>query len=378
MCTILRMSKGALLLMCLLPVLMCCRGKVDYNDPANVPEGTLRIFADRTRIDADGQDKVTFTVMFGSKDVSTDRNMNLIMTVDGKETSLKYGVNTFSSTTAATYSFTARYYSDGAYYTDNSVTVTASSVAQSVGKKDYYQKLWAMQFTAVSCTYCPLLTASLKSVTSSNPGRMVLTAFHVAFEESTMPDPMRLDGNEAFRNLVKHGDGLPLFAFNMVRSEKNIVSEEDLIRQQMQYVMTSFPAECGVAISTSYDRTDGEVTVTGRVTSNVEKEYRYHILLVEDGVSYPQMGAEDGYVHDNVVRSVLSGNTFGDKLNSGVAFKEGVEVCVTRTMAVDKDWNPDRMRVVFAALNSPDGGKTIVCNNMNECALGASVDYIYN
>lgn len=379
MYTILKMhSRTLLLLICLLPGLLCCHGKVDYNDPDNVPEGTLRIFADKTGIDADGQDKVTFTVKFGSKDVSTDRNMNLIMKVDGKETSLKYGVNEFTATAAATYSFTARYYSDKAYYTDNEVVVTASSVAQSVGRKDYFQKLWAMQFTAVSCTYCPLLTGSLKSVAASNPGRMVQTAFHVAFDEATMPDPMRLEMNESFRNLVKHGEGLPLFAFNMVRSDENIVSEESLIRQQMQNILTSCPSECGVAISTSYDQSKREVTVTGRVTSNVEKEYRYHVLLVEDGVSYAQMGAEDGYLHDNVVRSILSGNTFGDKLNSGVAFEVGVEVGVTRTMAVAKEWNPEKMRVVFVALSSPDEGRTIVCNNINECALGASVDYIYN
>jgi hypothetical protein len=43
-----------------------------------VPEGVLRIFADKTEISADGNDEVTFTVMFGSEDVSNAKTLQLI------------------------------------------------------------------------------------------------------------------------------------------------------------------------------------------------------------------------------------------------------------------------------------------------------------
>ena len=118
------------------------------------------------------------------------------------------------------------------------------------------------------------------------------------------------------------------------------------------------------------------MTVTGRVTSNVEESLRYHIILVEDGVKYSQAGADGEYVHNCVVRDVLAGNKWGDKLNSSLALEEGVEVSVTKTMAVDPSWNPENMRVVFAVLNPSKD--VYVCGNVNECALGASVDYIYN
>ena len=358
--------------------LSSCRGNVDYDDPFYVPEGVLRIFADKSTIDADGQDVVTFTVKFGSKDVSTDSNMNLIRVVNGTETTLKPGLNTFSTPAAAEYKFKARYYSSGACYSDNEVVVNAVPVDEGVGQKDYYQKLWGMQFTAVSCEYCPMLAASLKKVRSSYPERIVQTAFHVAFAEDMMTDPMRLDINESFRNIVQHGTGLPLFAFNMMKSEINIVSEEDLIRERMQIVMSEYPAQCGVRIHTLYDHAGRTLTVTAGVTSNVRTEYWYHIILVEDGVEHAQAGVEGVYVHDNVVRSVLSGNCYGDRLNSGVALREGVEVTVSRQMTVSAGWDTDKMRVVVAALSSPDEGKTIICNNINECAVGSSVDYKYN
>ncbi len=355
--------------------LVSCRGYVDYNDPDNVPEGVLRIFADKTEIAADETESVTFTVKFGSKDVSRDADMNLIRVVGDDEVTMKPGVNTFTATAPAEYHFKARYYSGGAYYTDNEVVVTAKSVSQSVGQKNYFRKLWGMQFTAVSCTYCPELTASLKNVMAANPGKVVLTSFHVMFDETTLPDPMRLAINEDFRGLVKHSEGLPLFAFNLVKDKDAIVDEQSKIETALAGY-GSGPATCGLALETAYDSASGNVTVTGKVTSNVAQQLRYHILLVEDGIGYTQAGVTGIYVHDCVVRDVLADNKWGDTLNQSLPVEEGVEVSVTRTVKVANEWNADRMRVVFAVLEPQ--GDAFICGNINECALGASVDYIYN
>ena len=209
---------------------------------------------------------------------------------------------------------------------------------------------------------------------AANPGRVVLSAFHVKFNEQVMPDPMRLDVNEDFRSLVKHDEGLPLFAFNMVKDQVKIVDEQPKIEDAVAAYSTS--ATCGVAISTSYDSATRSLSVTGKVTSNVAESLRYHMILVEDGLDYSQAGEEGTYVHNNVVRSVLASNKWGDELNGGVALEEGVEVTVTRQMKLSSEWNPEKMRVIFTVLNPQDN--TYVCGNVNECTLGASVDYIYN
>lgn len=367
--------KRVLYIISALACLLSCHGYVDYSDPDNVPEGVLRVFADKTSIKADGQQTVTFTVRFGSQDVSRDANMNLVYTVEDNEVTLKPGVNVFTAIAPAEYHFKARYYSSGAHYSDNEVVVTAVSAAEGVGQKEYYQKLWGMQFTAASCTYCPELTASLKSVMQEEPGRIVLTSFHVAFDETTLPDPMRLPINEEFRNIVKHTDGLPLFAFNMLKSQENIVSEREKILSQKTAILSDYPASCGVAVAADYDPSTSRATVTGKVTSNVSEELRYHMILVEDGVVYSQAGADGTYVHDNVVRAVLAENKWGDKLNGGIAVEEGVEVSVSRTVQIKDGWNPAKMRAVMAVLSEKDG--IYLCNNVNECAFGSSSDYAY-
>ena len=40
--------------------------------------------------------------------------------------------------------------------------------------------------------------------------------------------------------------------------------------------------------------------------------------------------------------------------------------------------NVDNMRVIVSMLTTLDGGKTYTCNNVNECKLGESADYLYN
>ena len=60
-----------------LAALVSC-GEPSDDDVEVVPDGVLKIFADKTSIAADGADCVTFRVMFGSEDVSTKNTMHLI------------------------------------------------------------------------------------------------------------------------------------------------------------------------------------------------------------------------------------------------------------------------------------------------------------
>ena len=87
--------------------LAACSGTVDPDsgtetkDPMKeVPEGVLRIFADKTEISADGNEEVTFTVMFGSEDVSNAKTLQLVRSFNGEEKYMAYGVNKYSTVTA--------------------------------------------------------------------------------------------------------------------------------------------------------------------------------------------------------------------------------------------------------------------------------------
>ena len=151
-----------------------------------VPEGVLKIFADKTSIAADGVDCVTFRVMFGSKDVSNEKTMKIVYTVSGKNAEMSAGANTFSTSAPGEYVFKATLYSGGNHTSENEIKVTAAEVA---GQKSYFQKVIGEQFTSVGCVNCPSLSHNIKEVQTQMPGVLIPLSFHMDYN---MADPMTI------------------------------------------------------------------------------------------------------------------------------------------------------------------------------------------
>lgn len=361
--------------------MLSCSGNVDEKTPEHdydVPEGVLRIFADKDRIAADGVDKVTFTVAFGSSDVSEMSGMIISVEKDGRKTDLAEGVNVFTASQPGEYVFTARYDYGGVHRSDNSVKVTAERQGGQLSS-GYRQKMIAMQFTSTGCVNCPILTEAIKNIRKNHPDRIIPVAFHMDYD---VADPMTLSINEKFYRKVSdrndYSIGLPMFAFNFRKSSQHIINEYSKIESELQLEAESYPPVCGVSLETSYDESTRKVQIKAGFKSDVSSDYRYHIFLVEDGVEHPQMGAEDGsYVHDNVLRHVCSDNVLGTKIEKGAVLEPGKEYTVERSVTIDEAWNPSNIRVVAAMLCSSDGGETYYSNNANECPLGDSSDYLY-
>ena len=198
--------------------LVACSGTIDTNDTNNpdagkdnVPEGVLRIFVDKTEMTADGNDVVTFTVMFGKEDVSTARTLQLVREFDGEQKYMAYGVNQFSTVTAGTYRFTAKYRYGDNYVTDNSVEIVANPFF--VGEeKNYKRQYFGTLFTSTGCNSCPLAANGLKQLQEANPGEIILAAFHA---DMTMPDPMTISETYELQRQLGGFTGLPAFFWNM-------------------------------------------------------------------------------------------------------------------------------------------------------------------
>ena len=242
----------------------------------------------------------------------------------------------------------------------------------------YVQQMVAMQFTSVGCTNCPLLASAIKNIQANMPGVIIPVAFHMDYEIS---DPMKLDINRKFYDMVDHVKdntvGLPMFALNFRVGSQHIVNEYAKIQSEIEYQSETYPAVCGVAIETSYDDASGKLQVRARFTSDLSVPFRYHIMLLEDGIEYAQVGDDSGsYVHDNVLRHVSADDVRGAKLDSGNALVAGKEYVVEKTYDISKEWNAGRLKVLVAMLKE-DGKNTWGSSNANICAAGSSVEYLY-
>lgn len=360
-------------------VAAACSGTVDPDDQnpgaegnpmEEVPEGVLRIFADKTEITADGNDVVTFTVMLGKEDVSSEQTLVLIREYNGEEKRSKAS-NKFSTVTAGTYKFTAEYYYGGKFYTDNSVTVEAMPYF-SGEEKDYAQRVLAVYFTSTGCTSCPSATKGLKAVQDANPGTVSVVAFHSHM--GAVEDPMTIPATTSFNAVLGGFDGLPRLFWNM-RQGTHLIGPS--FTESFAEEIAAYTPQCGVSVATSLSTSDDEEVceINIGITSNLPSVYRYLVFIVEDGIVAEQTGVKD-YVHNNVVRAVLTSEK-GDKINDNLPLTVGVEAKATKTLTLSPEWNKDNLRVVVAASTSTDGGYSFVVNNVAECRLGESVDYQY-
>ena len=360
--------------------LAACSGTVDPDsgtetkDPMkDVPEGVLRIFADKTEISADGNDEVTFTVMFGSEDVSNAKTLQLIRNFNGDEKYMAYGANKFSTVTAGTYTFSAKYYYAGNNYTDNSVTVEAKPFFNGE-EKNYKRQYLGTLFTSTGCNSCPLAAKGLKQLQADNPGEIILAAFHA---DMVVPDPMTIAETYEFQTALGGFQGLPAFFWNM-REES--YTGGSAFTESFAEEKDAYDTYSGVAVETTYDEGSSKLDVNIGITSNVPSVFRYMVILVEDDIpakgEYEQNGQNENYVHYNVVRKVLT-NVTGEKINDNLPLTVGVEVKASKSVTLSKDWKPENMRVIVAAMTSEDGGYNWTVNNVNECKVGGSVSYLY-
>lgn len=358
--------------------LISCEGSVDPMDGKDepqvdstkiVPEGVLRIFADKTEITADGQDEVTFKVMFGSEDVSNAKTLQLTRSYEGSAAKyMAYGVNRFSTSTAGTYTFKAEYYYAGKQYSDNEITVTAVSYFTG-DEKEYSKKVLGVYFTSTSCTSCPSAAAGIKKLQNEHPSEITVVAFH---KYLALPDPMEIPQTEEFRNLLGGFTGLPRLFWNM-RPGTNLIGPD--FSDSYAEELAAYEPDCGVAVTTDFDEQTRKLAVEVGVTSNIPSVYRYVVFVVEDGIDeYDQNG--EYYVHDNVVRNVLTPAS-GSRLNDNLPLTVGVEAKAGVTTELSSDWDMEKVRIVAAALRSDDGGATFVVNNVNECKIGDNAPYIY-
>ena len=352
-------------------------GGTSGNPMEEVPEGVLRIFADKTELTADGNDVVTFTVMFGKEDVSSAQTLVLIREYEGETKRMK-AANKFSTVTAGTYKFTAEYYYGGKFYTDNVVTVEATPFFSGEAK-EYSQRVLAVYFTSTGCTSCPAATKGLKAVQEANPDMISVVAFHSHM--GAVSDPMTIAETTSFNAVLGGFDGLPRLFWNMRQGTRLIGPS---FTESYAEEVASYEPQCGVSVTSAWIPNDYDGKPEGEgcpcqisigITSNIPAVYRYLVFIVEDGIVAEQTG-DPNYVHNNVVRAVLTSEK-GDKINDNLPLTVGVEAKAEKTFDTASTWNINNLRVIVAATTSIDGGYTFVVNNVAECKLGESVDYQY-
>ncbi|MEG0498784.1 MAG: Omp28-related outer membrane protein, partial [Alistipes sp.] len=160
--------------------------------------------------------------------------------------------------------------------------------AKEKSKEVFYRRMFTQQFTSTGCVACPNMNKTLNKIQQQQEwsDRMTRATFHMNF--GNVMDPMHLSITQQY--MIDLGmSGLPYVMFDLVKSSK-INNGEAQVIEQMQRVMESYPAICGVAIESTFDTATKTVNFTAKVKASSPGEFRILAFLIEDKI----VGAQSG------------------------------------------------------------------------------------
>lgn len=329
---------------------LACSGNID-------PEGEtvkLTLTADKTEIVADGNDKVQFTVMNGSQDVTAMAKISC---------SPASGIvkdNTFTTAAEGTYVFTASY--EGKNSDQVSITATAPAASR------FARRVCLMEFTGTWCSQCPSGAVTVTYLVDvAYKGKAFAMAFH---NEDIYQIPQEQELYKKFRF-----GGYPGFVTDM-RDTGSILDGgcSTSIEKSLYETITHSGAAIECQATANEDGTV-TVTATGKAFSEMTMNYRMAAYVIEDKVKGEQKLAtneiDKDYVHRHIVRKMLSASIAGDDLGTVAAESE---VSKKYEFTTDKEWNAENVSVAVLVLD--DKGHV---NNMAICScMNGKMDYKYS
>lgn len=215
------------------------------------------------------------------------------------------------------------------------------------------RKVLLENFTTAQCSNCPAMHTAIKNALVTRPN-IIWVAHHAGFYTDTYTIKASEDylwffnaGGATYApaamldrtNLMY--EGASTSANTPVFGNKNLTALFD--------AQLAIPAFVEVGIEKAYNEETRELTVT--VSSNsIEslplENLTINVYVTEDGLKSSQAGASGTYIHDHVIRKVLT-PTWGD------TFTYDAEGKVTRTYTTtfESRWKPENMNVVAFVSN---------------------------
>lgn len=335
------------------------------------PKGPFTISADKTEIEADAKDAVTFTLRDadGNDLTASDPGgvyFKLVETGDYMD----YLQRTYTSFDNGTYTFCGIYKGTE---TENTVTVTA--VNRSKYEK-FHRNVAIYKMTGTWCTNCPSMTAGLNGMEDAIKEHTVILACH---GNGSGSDPFRIvvdsGADVDLGNLMLSTFGLQGFPslvinLNTPFTERTSSAIEKAVNEQRR----NYPATCGIKVESVCE--DGKLSAKATLMSDKGGTYDIECALLLDD-QYVADGVEPDGIYNHIVRS-YSGDFCSYASGNAVQVAAGEEHEKTFTLSSKElSEQPENCSIVIYALKRLEDGTTMV-DNIVSCPVNGNVGYVYN
>ncbi len=246
---------------------------------------------------------------------------------------------------------------------------------------EFVRHLCIMEFTGQWCMFCPAGYKILYDVAASEYSDYRDIAHIIALHDNSSGKDEFAAPLQDVQKDIFSAFGLSAYPSALVDLRKDAAislsaGNRPLLVEAIEKSLKEYPANCGVAVKSTYDAAKGEVKIDARLFSVKDDIYRITVFVVENGI---KAGQNDGgtyredYTHHYVARDMASQSYKGDSLGE---VKAGTEVSKSYTMAVDPSWNVARTEIYVLAI---DGNGHV--NNVAVCPLNngeTGYDYVEN
>jgi hypothetical protein len=232
------------------------------------------------------------------------------------------------------------------------------------------------EFTGVTCTNCPAGHNIIKTLETANPDRIAAIGIQIYnfSQGNPVDEPIVKTQHD---NRTQAGTQISNDVFGTVSAmptagiDRTVVNGTMLIdtRGWAGTVNTRLaqPTSANVAITSTYNAGSRQALITVHVayTSAVSKAQNLTVALVENDITDAQEGVgptgfEQNYVHQHVLRDVLTAPTGSTILNDKSIKQPGQVYERTFVYNVNADWKPENCEIVAFVSNNQGADKEIV------------------
>lgn len=341
-----------------------------------VKEAEVRLIADKTEVEADGQDCVTFRVIrtdeSGKEEDLTERYpraVRIMNTADGETLPFK----TFTTTSVRNKEIEYRAVFED---TESVNTVTVKFKNREKYEK-YFQKVALIELTGTWCIGCPAMVEAIHNVEEELQEHMVLMAVHLSSDDDKDPLEPVTNNGLGMRIVKEFGiSSIPYCIFDL--NDLTHVSTKANISNYVSSYLANHYATCGVrVISSSLDGMS--LKIKAGITSDKGGEYDLGWALVADGFIYNGGTIESGIYDDVLIGASENFYKVSADRFTVEADKEVVKEFTCELPYLTEGFDPSKARVIVYATRITENDYTSsIVDNITDCPLGQGNDYILN
>ncbi len=332
-------------------VLLAFVGVACVGQKEEVLESDLEFVADKVLLSLDNNESAVFSVFFNGEDVTAESRI-FNVTDDVPE---ELPEPAFVPQEAGEYKFQA-------YYMDVPTQVLNVQALKENGRGNFLKKWMMMKFTATWCVNCPNMSAAIKEVKNANPGRVVDVAVHYI-------DKFEVEAGKKYAEYF-NVSAIPVAVVDLDKSTQTSVASSTLLTNSLNKVTEANLPVCGIKVSSAQQ--EGKLVVDVESTITGDGNYKLAVAILEDGIVEAQTGGGSDYVHNSVLRGMLQQDAMGEPLGE---CRSGDVVARRYEYPAENLSGTGNYRI--AAFILKECGGAYLVNNITECKLYGSTDYLY-